>query len=328
MTMLNNSNVFSNQVINEIQDSKILLIWVPKSYGGLGYDLQKGLDEIQKLAQKNGSLAWMVTLCAGANYFSRNLKPEIAEALFKNQNICFGGSGMIGGTAEKNGDKYLINGCWKYATGSIYLTHFTFNAKVIKDGIPVLDNNGQEQFKSFIISKEFVKIVEDWTSMGMKETQTHAFEIFNQNISKDFSFVYNTFYSSSNLDKIPFQIFTDLTFIVNYLGMAIHYLELSKVEIKTNHSISKLQQTTFEIKHKIPFLVSRLEETLQIESSNLDSLTLEIHQYGIEIVKQLSHQILDVYLNLGLKASQENTELNKVFKDFFTATQHLNFREK
>lgn len=328
MTTLNNSNVFSNQEINEIQDSNILLIWVPKSYGGLGYDLQKGLDELQKLAQKNGSLAWMVTLCAGANYFTRNLKPEVVKTLVKKANICFGGSGMIGGSAEKHGDKYLINGSWKYATGSIYLTHFTFNAKITKDGIPILDQNGQEQFKSFIISKEFVKIIEDWSSMGMKETQTHSFEISNQYVSEDFSFVYNTFYSSSNLDKIPFQIFTDLTFIVNYLGMAMHYLELSKVEIKNKLSISKLQQTTSEINKKIPFLVSRLEEILKTEPSNLDSLALEIHQYGSEIVKQLSHQILDIYLNIGLKASQEHNELNKVFKDFFTATQHVNFREK
>lgn len=88
MTTLNNSNVFSNQEINEIQDSNILLIWVPKSYGGLGYDLQKGLDELQKLAQKNGSLAWMVTLCAGANYFTRNLKPEVVKTLVKKANIC------------------------------------------------------------------------------------------------------------------------------------------------------------------------------------------------------------------------------------------------
>lgn len=327
MTISNKTKNNSNLEIDELLNSQIFLIWVPQSYGGLGYSLTSGLAELQKLAEKNGSLAWMVTLCAGANYFSRNLKPEVAELLFKSRKVCFGGSGMVAGTAEKHGDNYLIKGKWKYATGSIYLTHFTFNAKITLNGIPLLDSNGQEQISSFIIPKEFVKITKDWTSMGMKETQTHTFEIDNHYVSSDFCFTYNKFYTATVLDRIPFQIFTDLTFIVNYLGMAKHYLKLAEIELKNSNLTHPLEQSTSEIEQKISMFISKTENTIENNSKFINSLASEIHQYGTDLVKLLSHQIIDLYLNLGLKASQEDQELNKVFKDFFTATQHLNFRE-
>src|SRR5690606_19172733 len=86
-------------VINHISKERWLQIWVPKMYGGLGLDVSDGLRLLKSLAFIDGSLGWVVKLCAGANYFSRNRQPEIAKELFKVHFTGFGGSGAIGGTA-------------------------------------------------------------------------------------------------------------------------------------------------------------------------------------------------------------------------------------
>ena len=100
----------TEDIMDIVYGERWLQIWVPKQYKGLGLSFKEGLAVLRQLANLDGSLGWMVTLCAGANYFSRNLLPHIAFDLFQHQRTCFGGSGMIGGTAEKTTDGYRING--------------------------------------------------------------------------------------------------------------------------------------------------------------------------------------------------------------------------
>src|SRR5690606_10365030 len=184
----------------------------------LGLAFGAGLKLLLDLAHKDSSLGWMVTLCAGANYFSRNIKPTVAKALFKDKNTCLGGSGMIGGTARLINNHYLLNGTWRFATGAPYLTHFTINAKLVDHlGVALKQPNGEEVIKSFIISKDDVTIFPDWKCMGMKKTYTYSFSVSNVHVSEEYSFLYDVFYTQNLIDKIPFRIFADLTLLVNYL---------------------------------------------------------------------------------------------------------------
>ena len=105
-----NVETFNSEVLQLIEKQNWLKIWVPKQYNGLGLPFSEGLQILQKTAKIDGSLGWFITLCSGANYFSRNLKPTIAHQLFSSQKTCFGGSGMLGGTAEKQNDYYIVNG--------------------------------------------------------------------------------------------------------------------------------------------------------------------------------------------------------------------------
>ena len=98
-----NKESFNQVVLDHIYTQNWLNIWVPKQYNGLGLHFSEGLKVLQSVAKIDGSLGWFVTLCSGANYFSRNLKPDVASNLFSSQKTCFGGSGMLGGTAEKVG---------------------------------------------------------------------------------------------------------------------------------------------------------------------------------------------------------------------------------
>ena len=96
-----NVTYFNSEIIELIATNNWLNIWVPKQYNGLGLTISEGLKILQTVSKIDGSLGWFVTLCSGANYFSRNLYPSVAFEIFSNQKACFGGSGMIGGTAEK-----------------------------------------------------------------------------------------------------------------------------------------------------------------------------------------------------------------------------------
>ena len=323
---LHNVTEIPQSVIGELQQKKLFHIWVPKTYGGLGLRLEDGLSELFNWSKIDGSLGWMLTLCAGANYFSRNLKPTIAKELFTHSKTCFGGSGMVGGTAEvlENGN-YLVNGFWHYATGAPYLSHFTLNAKIVKNGVALRDEEGNESIKSFIVQKNQVEIIPNWKSMGMKATGTYSFKVENIEIKEDFTFVYNTFYTNDEIDKIPFGIFADLTLLVNYLGMASHFVEEAmsiKPDLNTTNFNLKIEEAMSQIKkyaNEIEFLLHNSDDIGEDKQG-------EIHDFGCELLKKLSHDLLDLYFQLGIKATHLSSPIHQVYCDFFTATQHANFR--
>ena len=321
-----NVETFNSEVLQLIEKQNWLNIWVPKQYNGLGLPFSEGLQILQKTAKIDGSLGWFITLCSGANYFSRNLKPTIAHQLFSSQKTCFGGSGMLGGTAEKQNDYYIVNGLWHYATGAPYLTHFTLNAKLIENGNEILDENGEPKFLSFILEKSQVELIPTWKSMGMVATSSHSFEVINQKVHQDYSFIYNEFYSDDLVEKIPFRVFADLTLLVNYLGMAEHFLEKSLELFSSN------LQTEFEIllnestSQTIDFSI-KIEKLLSKNEVISNELETEIHQFGENITEQITNYIIQLYPHLGIKASKTNEEINQIFRDYFTATQHRNFRK-
>lgn len=318
----------SPKIMNLNHEKRLLQIWVPKKYGGLGLRLKEGLSVLFDWSQIDGSLGWMLTLCSGANFFSRNLKPEIATALFANPKTCFGGSGMIGGTAEKQNDgTFIINGLWHFATGAPHLSHFTLNATLTENGNPLLDESGSEIIRSFVISKDQAEIIPNWKSMGMKATGTYSFKVNNTKVSEDYSFVYDELFTDDVLDKIPFRIFADLTLLVNYLGMASHFSEEAikirpNLDLKLfNQMISGHVEKSFQFADEIEMLLNDIKFISPEKQS-------EIHSFATSLVENLSHQILEIYFQLGLRATHTDSEMYQIFCDYFTATQHSNFRRE
>lgn len=318
----------SQEIMTNIHEQRLLQIWVPKKYGGLGFRLKEGLSVLFDWSKIDGSLGWMLTLCSGANFFSRNLKPNIAKELFSNHKTCFGGSGMIGGTAEKQNDgTFLINGLWHFATGAPHLSHFTLNATLTENGNPLLDGAGSEIIRSFIISKDQAEIIPNWKSMGMKATGTYSFKVNNAKVSEDYSFVYDEFFTDDVLDKIPFRIFADLTLLVNYLGMAAHFSE-EAIKIRPNLDLklfNKMINDDLEKAFQFADEIENILNDLELISNEKQS---EIHSFATSLVENLSHQILKIYFQLGLRATHTDSEMYQIFCDYFTATQHSNFRRE
>lgn len=317
-----NSNV---DLLDLAVTNRWFYIWVPKVYGGLGCSLEEGLLLLKKLAQVDGSLGWMITLCAGANYFARNLNPDVAINLFKDGTTCFGGSGMLGGTATLIDDEYVINGTWKYATGSKYLTHFTVNAQLIQNGVPSTADDGSPIIKSFVINKNDVTVFPDWKCMGMKDTYTYSFKVTNVYVGEEYSFLYDVFYTQNIIDKVPFSVFADLTLLVNYLGMAIHFYK-EAISLNSNHTEDRIKVLIQSIEESIINFAKEVEWQLLNDENSLFELQKNIHQYGINAVQSLAQAIVSLYTKLGIIAAREDQTINKIFKDFFTATQHANFR--
>lgn len=313
--------VFSSEILKGIEKENLWNLWVPKSYGGLEASLSEGLQKLKTLAYTDGSLGWTVTLCSGANYFIGNLKKEVADDIFLNSKIpILGGSGGVFGTAEKVEEGYKISGKWRYATGAPYLSHFTLNAKIMSAGKEEMESDGSAKIRSFVIPKENVQIIPDWNTMGLIATATHSFEV-NAEIEEKYVFQYNHFYLPQSIFKIPFFIFADITLWVNYLGMAEHFLEEAQT-ILPKVALSDLERMVSTTNRDVFQFSEEIETTIQQEKVFTEDYIQKVHSCAVASVSSISRLIIDIYPKLGIKASRNDHQLNQIFRDYFTATQH------
>ena len=296
-------------------------LWVPRDFGGLEAELLEGLKILQSLARTDGSLGWTVTLCAGANYFIGNLKPEFAAELFVDNRVELGGSGGLFGDACKTASGYRLNGQWRYATGAPYLTHFTLNARLLDDGKVLNNHQGQPQFSSFVVPARQVEVVEDWQTMGLVATATHSFKVTDAEVSELERFRYDQVYLPQSVYQLNFGVFADLTLWVNYIGMAEHFVDLVNSGLSSAVSPS-LPDILQHANRMVESLARECLQAVREKTPFTEAFISKVHTAASTSVATISQGITAIYPYTGIKGASENTEMNNVFRDYFTATQH------
>ncbi|WP_310994181.1 acyl-CoA dehydrogenase [Aequorivita marina] len=313
--------VFSSETVAWIEKENLWNLWVPENYGGLEASFSEGLQKLKTLAKTDGSLGWTVTLCSGANYFIGNFDKEVADEIFlRSKPAILGGSGGVFGTAEKLENGYKISGKWRYATGAPYLSHFTLNAKIMMNGEEVKEADGSPKVRSFVLPKEKVKLISDWNTMGLKATATHSFEV-DAFVDEKYAFQYNHFNLPHSIFKIPFSLFADMTLWVNYLGMAEHFLE-EVSNILPKEALKNLTNVVSETNKEAFRLSEEIENSIQQSEQFAEAYKEKIHSIAADSVRDITRLIIEIYPKLGIKACRTNHQLNQIFRDYFTATQH------
>ncbi len=314
-------------------------LYVPTQYGGPGKKLPEILRLEEDLAYVDGSLAWTVTLCSGAAWFAGFLDPTLAQEVFADATVCFAGSGAVGGTAQKLADDFLINGHWKYASGALHATIFTANC-VLQDafGNDILDVEGKQKIQSFILKKEEVEILAGWSYFGLVATGSHAFEVKNVKVPANRAFDINEGIKVANEGfDYPFMQLAETTLAVNSLGMARHFVDLvadcffkrSGMKRYTPNQVIFFEEELESCKHILFTTRDQFYQAFDLSWDQLmtqDKIDIEVLEEVSRLSRSLAHHSRTVVDKLfpyaGLEAAKKEAELNRVWRDIHTASQH------
>ncbi|ADY51001.1 Acyl-CoA dehydrogenase type 2 domain protein [Pseudopedobacter saltans DSM 12145] len=314
-------------------------LYVPKEYGGLEKPLPEILRLEENLAKADGSLAWTVTLCSGAAWFAGFLDKHLAKEIFKDPKACFAGSGAVGGTAYKTADGYMINGTWKYASGALHATILTANCLIVdSSGTAILDDNGKELIKSFILKRNEVEILSEWAYFGLIATGSHAFKVDNVLIPNNRLFEINgELQIDIPLLNYPFLQMAETTLAVNYSGMALHFVELVDDYFYTRTGIKRYsgEQVVYfekefaELKENFQNVRNQFFAKVDLswkefsEKGKCTANTLSSVSKKSRTLAHTARKMVDsLYPYCGLEAAKKASELNRVWRDLHTASQH------
>lgn len=323
------------EMLNLVYKENWFNLWVPKVYGGLNAGLKEGCQLLEELAYADGGFGWTVTLCAGANMFAGFIHPELAASVFTQSQVCFGGSGALGGRADVVEDGFIISGSWKYATGAPHLSHFTLNAWIYENDEPVLDDQGNPVYHSFFVDRADVLIHYDWDTFGLECTASHSFSVDKARVPKERAFDIRPD-KRKNEEPVfyyPFTTFAECTLAVNYVGMFRHFLDLFEKQLLVKSSnpewaankgkplFKKVDALRNAFEEKRKRLYELMEATWNKEEPEQELLS-EIAELSRALVRDVRTGTIDLFPYTGIAGAQRDNEINIAFRHIFTASQH------
>lgn len=306
---------------------------VPLEYDGLELSLPDLVKLQESISWADGSFGWVFTLCCGAGWFAGFIDKDIAPSIFNARTVCLAGSGATTGAALETPNGYIINGEWNYASGAHHATHFTANC-IIKTGSgTVLTEDGTPLILPFIVERKDVELLSTWKYIGMVATGSHSFKIGNLHVVKECCFKIDPGFTTIDkpLYKYPFRQLAEATLAANLIGMAIHFVDLAEEIIGQRTGLGKYTEVQKDfLSGKLNFIK---EEIARFRKQFYDAVINSWEYCGDVTLKRVStasrslakvaRESVDMlYPYCGLMAASPVTEINRVWRDLHTASQH------
>jgi indole-3-acetate monooxygenase len=327
--------------LNIIYEHQWFKLFVPAELGGRALSLPEALKLEEALSWIDGSLGWVVTLCAGAGWFIGFIPQSITDSFFKNENLCIAGSGAINGYADLIENGFVLNGLWPYASGALHATAFTANCFIRKNNKQVYHADGTPQVAAFILESNEVTLKKTWKTMGMLATGSHAFEVADLMVPMNRSFIIDADHLVLNTPvyQYPFLQLAETTLAVNMSGMACRFIELieydiaqkdlksSTADLKRECTLQEVRDTINQSRKVFFETVIASWEILEAKKLIQPDLLNDISRVSQDLVQAAKASINTLYPYGGLKAATADTEMNRIWRNFYTASQHALFNK-
>lgn len=312
-----------------IFNEKWFHLFVPKEFGGLALTLPQAVRLEENIAYADGSVGWVVTLCAGAAMFVGYFSKALSKEVFAESNVCLAGSGQVNGTAKKTDNGFLVTGFWPYASGSPHANYFTANCTM----------EGTGQVQSFILKKDEVTLHPNWKYIGLNATAGYSFSVKDVVVPANRTFIIDPAHATLTdpVYRYPFLQLAETTIAANISGMCLHFFSLAKQQLTqkqiTHARSGRVRNKGLELiasgEAEIELLKQNFYNALDASwslhlSDNKTDLTILnlVSETSLKLAKETRNLVNQLYPYCGLHAARTDTIINQIWRDINTASQH------
>lgn len=153
----------SEETIEALADAGILKMRVPTRYGGYESDMRTVVEVISELGRGDGSTAWTVSVWAISAWMAGLFPDEVQDEIFSTPDVRISGILSPGAIAVPTDGGVIVNGQWKFNSGS-QQSHWNTNAAVR----PTPDGGFEPVMIAVPLSD--LQIVDDWHTAGLRGT--------------------------------------------------------------------------------------------------------------------------------------------------------------
>ncbi|TVY01355.1 acyl-CoA dehydrogenase [Cohnella terricola] len=329
-----NDGRLTPELLAYIYETKLFKLFVPEELNGLGMPLPEALRVFEQASGIDGSFGWLVTIGSGGGFFSATLPPSQAKELFGVANAVVAGSGQVSGTARRTEGGYVVNGRWKYCSGSTFASLFTANCR-IEGGEP----GAGEEIRSFAFLPEQVSVIHDWNAFGLKGTDSHTIEVKDAFVPADrtFSIMSEPNYNDP-IFRYPFMPFAQTSFAAVSLGICRHFIEEAQAFAESKRRewettrpgrtdilqrVIGEQARLLEADAEIFYgTVERTWETFKGKGEMGEAEQADVQNVCRTLARNTLVYTNMIFLLLGMTALMEDHPLNRTWRDLHTVTQH------
>ncbi len=311
---------------------------MPSVYGGKQKPVTEMLQVLESLAWADASMGWTVGLCATSGWNLAFMEPNVAAGLVTDEKSVLSACRAASGTAEETEGGYKVSGKWLHATGSVDATTIIGNCVVTRKGIPVKDDNNKDLVISVAFQRSEFTLLPTWKSLGMIATASDGFEVQHVFVSEDRVFrIGSQQKANGKLYQFPYLQLMEATLAVIVSGITLHFVDLCKDHFIVKSTpdgillsddrvvqgdLGRLMRKYDVAREKLFYGVSILWQSV-VDSKPLYPSVLNKVSAATATLCQVAREVVnELYPYCGLMVTETDNEMNRVWRDFHTASQH------
>ena len=340
---IDDAGAFPTDLFDELMATNAFMAMAPRDFGGLDMPLELINECIIEGARANGSLGWllMVGTAQSVGYGSRSKK--ISDQLVgvgKKQPRTRGVIAPKGRATPVEGG-YMVTGQWPFASGGPNPDFVSGNCMVIRDGKPVMGENGLPEAIMALIPAKDVEFLDTWHVLGMKGTDSCDVAVKDLFVPADMTHnVYAAKSSYTNpIGYLPLRVILSTGHVSVALGIAYGALddiiELAKTKSASMNPNQKLRDDPI-FRHALGEHSLRLTAMRSMLDQVTDKIWAAGHQHRpLTPEETLTGRLMSGYITTecvkivdwaytagGSSSVYNKSSLQRRLRDIHVATQH------
>lgn len=320
----------TDAVLNAIYDLRLFRVFISKHYNGEPTDLVTALKAFELIASADGATGWLVMIGAGGGLFSGFMPPETANEIFTPEHAVIAGSGMPSGSVSPQGEDFIANGRWAYASGAHHATWFTASCRV----------EGGENLLAIAVPAEDVTVYDTWSVFGMKGTGSHDFSVENAFVPASHTFsLFDPPVLNEPIYHCPLDTLASVTFASVGVGIAQHCLDAFNHFAATKplfgsehmladdegikHRITQAEALIQQARRELYTLAERVWAQLEQGQQPDEDLKQAVQTSCVDGVQDCVTAANLLKARAGMMAVFEGSEFGRAWRDLHVLSQHI-----
>jgi alkylation response protein AidB-like acyl-CoA dehydrogenase len=219
----------TQDIIESFKDIGVYRAMVPKALGGEERNPMQFLQMVEALAAADGAAGWVASFGMNPAYLSALPLETVDKVWAETADVVFAGGIFPTQPARKVEGGYIVNGRWKFGSGSM-------GASLI--GVGIVDND-EPLPRMAVMPAEKVRIEPNWDVIGMVGTGSHDLVVEEVFVPEEWTFVRG---GKPNIDsdffRYPSLAFAAQVLAVTTAGLAREALDVVQAMAAGRKSIT------------------------------------------------------------------------------------------
>jgi indole-3-acetate monooxygenase len=213
-------------LVELMHDLSLFAILQPKRFGGLELPIGDALDIIAKVASIDAAAGWCLLKGASSNQMAHYMSEAAAKEIWSGPRVCVAGNfNPTKGRAVLKGADYQLEGRWDWGTGSTHSQWLICGAMVFESdaaSAPMITSTKTPVIKAFLVPTSSCRLIDTWSTHGMRGTGSGDFEVKQLVVSADYAFdgLFAAPVTHSPLSAVPYAMQAPLPHAALAMGIA------------------------------------------------------------------------------------------------------------
>ena len=330
------------EVIDAFHDAGLLRIHIPRNMGGGELTIPDSLRLCEEVARIDGSAGWNLAICSGGPMFGYNLSRAAFEKIYGDPLGVSAGSLNPATTRVVPADGgWRFSGKATYASASAHATYLMAAGMVLRDGAPEMVD-GFPMMRAGLFPIKHAKILNTWSTAGMRGTGSNDCEFDNVFVPDEFTFDWlnaKSPWQRGPFKNIPLQLQFVGGLVSVVLGTARHALdslnEIAQAKVPAATRATLRERALAQIQYaqaegllraaRAYFYGCNDEIWRKGEAGESFSIQDRAHaRLAVVTAAKLAVQAVDLVADAaGMNSAQTSCPIERCWRDVHTATQHV-----